>query len=560
MTASPTQLNIQVPAGSNYSPISVTTSNTTAFTTVPFNVTFPTTDTVKATSLGKKVDFRTGGVTNPYDVAFGDLDGDGRSEVIVANSSSNTVSIFRNGSVPGLIVLLPKVDLNTQGQPTKVNILDLNGDAKPEIVVHYYSNDFTIYKNLSSPGSLSFSPMTIDTLGGRSYHRVTVADFDGDGKPDLTGAHDETHQVAVVRNTSNTAEISFSNPVYFGGARQPQSVVAADFDLDGKIDMAVSNFNFNGISIYKNVSVPGFIQFESPTSLNIGNGLGTLISADFDNDGKADLAVVNQGYDNVSVLKNISTSGFVNFAPALDFATGDNPYNLITSDINGDGKTDLILVNILSGTLSMYQNYSTEGVMNFSTKVDIETGTEPIAIGSCDLDGDGKTDVAVANFRDNSISIFRNQVGEIPKLQLCPNGQGTLNTNKMGTIYQWQVNSGNGYVNIGENSNYIGSSTSTLVLTNIPSSFYGYQYRCVVDGVKDEVTVLQFVNTWTGANNDVWNNSANWSCGAVPDGNTDVFIKSGAVVVSSNAICRSLTLTPGVNFSVNPGVTFTITH
>ena len=369
-----------------------------------------------------------------------------------------------------------------------------------------------------------------------------------------------SNKVSVVRNTSNSSEISFDNPVYFVAEQEPRSVVAADFNGDGKMDMAVSNYNNNTISIFKNVSKPGEILFNTPINISADNELGTLISADFDNDGKADLAVISRVHNNLSVFKNLTLSGDITFSPPLNYATGEYPYNLATSDINGDGKTDLLLTNLFSGSLSLFQNNTIGGDINFSPKVDFETPSQSIAVSSCDIDGDGKADVAVANFPYNSISIFRNQVGEIPKLQLCPNGSGTLTSKLNGPGYQWQVNTGNGFINIGNNSNYGGTVTSTLTLTNMPSSFYGYQYRCVVDGVNDEVTALQFVNTWTGANNNLWGNSANWSCGSVPDGNTDVIIKSGTVVVGSNANCRSLTITPSVNFSVSPGVIFTITH
>ncbi len=559
------QLKVKVPAGATYSPISVTTSNATAFTTIPFNVTFHASDTLKAGALSKKTDifsatYPSPYYTNPFDVAFGDLDGDGKAEVVVSNFYINSVSVYKNGSVPGLIILFPQTELYTQGQPTKVNILDLNGDGKPEIVVHYYSSSFNIYKNLSSPGNLNFSIMDKDTLGGFSYERVVVADFDSDGKPDLAAALGTSNKVSVVRNTSNPSEISFDNPVYFMAEQEPRSVVAADFDGDGKMDMAVSNFNNNTISIFKNVSSPGEILFNTPINISADNELGTLIAADFDNDGKADLAVISRVHNNVSVFKNVTLSGGIAFSTPLNYATGDYPYNLVTSDINGDGKTDLLLINLFSGSLSLFQNNSIGGVINFLPKVDFETASQPIAVSSCDIDGDGKADVAVANFPYNSISIFRNQVGEIPKLQLCPNGNGTLTTNINGTVYQWQINTGSGFTNIGNNSNYSGTGTPTLTLSNMPSGFYGYQYRCMVDGVNDEATALQFVNTWTGANNNLWANSANWSCGSVPDDNTDVIIKSGTVLVNSNSICRSLVLTPGVNFSVSPGVTFTVTH
>jgi hypothetical protein len=71
---------------------------------------------------------------------------------------------------------------------------------------------------------------------------------------------------------------------------------------------------------------------------------------------------------------------------------------------------------------------------------------------------------------------------------------------------------------------------------------------------------LQFQNTWTGASNTLWENTANWSCGKVPDANTDVVINSGNIIIGSNVIIRKLTIGTGVNLTVGSGYTLTVTH
>lgn len=150
----------------------------------------------------------------------------------------------------------------------------------------------------------------------------------------------------------------------------------------------------------------------------------------------------------------------------------------------------------------------------------------------------------------------------------CPGGNilfiaGVIDNN---LSYQWQVNTGNGFTNISDNGVYSGTTTDSLKLTNPSTSLYGYKYQCIVSGTDGSVVsplfTLKFVDTWTGAIDTVWNNPANWSCGAVPDGNTDVIINSGVQkfpVINSNASCRSLTANPGSMIKVEMGYNLNIT-
>ena len=147
-------------------------------------------------------------------------------------------------------------------------------------------------------------------------------------------------------------------------------------------------------------------------------------------------------------------------------------------------------------------------------------------------------------------------------IQLCPPVDSTTFTSNLtGASYQWQLNNGSGYSNISDGINYDSSKTVSLNLFNVPSSNYGYQYRCLVDQDTSNVFTLQFVDTWTGAVNSSWENPANWSCGSMPDANTDVYINGGAVVVlSSNESVRSLTVSPNSSFTIMAPYTLTINH
>lgn len=140
-----------------------------------------------------------------------------------------------------------------------------------------------------------------------------------------------------------------------------------------------------------------------------------------------------------------------------------------------------------------------------------------------------------------------------PDVKLCgPVSNATVMSNVSGTNYQWQVNNGSGYTNVVNDANTSGANNRILQLGNIPSSYTGNTYRCLVDGnVLSIVFELRFINRWIGLVNNAWENPGNWSCGVLPDENTDVVINSGTVFLSSNASVRSIQVSSGASFTVN---------
>jgi hypothetical protein len=131
-----------------------------------------------------------------------------------------------------------------------------------------------------------------------------------------------------------------------------------------------------------------------------------------------------------------------------------------------------------------------------------------------------------------------------------------------GTTYQWQVNNGTGFTNIVNGGIYSGTTASLLSLTNAPTSMYGYQFRCMINGSPSpEIFLMKFGMTWEGTANNSWENPANWSCNSLPDLNTDVIINGGKInypQVNSNVTVRTLRMNPGASGTVNPGFTLTI--
>ncbi|MBL0356734.1 MAG: hypothetical protein IPP72_07455 [Chitinophagaceae bacterium] len=127
-----------------------------------------------------------------------------------------------------------------------------------------------------------------------------------------------------------------------------------------------------------------------------------------------------------------------------------------------------------------------------------------------------------------------------------------------GTNYRWQVNRGSGFVDV-SGSLYLNPSPNQLYFYSIPDSLYGYQYRCLVDGQSGFLYNIQFANYWKGDVSNSWETPANWTCGTVPGIHTDVFIKTGTVIVNSNITCRSIKVSQGATLIIDPGFTITLT-
>ncbi len=490
--ASATSLTVTVPIGTTYYPITVTTlnNNLTAYSSQPFLVTFSGAGPVfDANSFKTHVDFTTG--IDPYGVFNIDLDGDGKPDVANSNYSSNSISVLKNTSSINSVSYITHIDYPTGLLSGDIYSGDLDGDGKPDLVAtNWISNNLSVFRNTSVSGTVSFAAKS-DLIAGTAPTSVSIGDIDGDGKPDLVITNGNSFDITIRRNTSSIGNISFANGDYFPTGTYPNSVVIRDFDGDGKPDLGISLGSANKMEIYRNTSTPGIISLVDRKDYAAGNGPFWIAAGDLDGDGKPDLAVPNNQSTTLSIYRNTSTPGVISFATKVDLYVGLHPQRVAIGDLDGDGKPDLAVANNANfgAILTVFKNTCSVGSISFASKFDYTFNWGPLDVEIGDVDGDKLPDIIVSTYNSNIISILLNNtvctaaaVNTQPAdSSICAGSNSSFLVNSTNAkSYQWQENAGSGWNNLLNNAMYSGCLTDKLSITGATVIMNNYQYRCIL--------------------------------------------------------------------------------
>jgi hypothetical protein len=343
-----------------------------------------------------------------FSIAAGDFAGNGRLDLAVGDTDG--VQILRgngDGSFQAPVTYAGG-DL-----PRAIVSGDFNGDGRLDLAVaNFQSNDISVLLG-NGDGTFQQARHTgISADGG-----LVAGDFNGDGRLDLAvtnfdfAAQTEPGKVSVLLGNGDG---SFQTPAQSSVGAGPSSTVAGDFTGDGHLDLAVANEQSNDISVLLG---NGDGTFQPQVTYAVGSTPIALVAGDFNGDGRLDLAVLNQGTDpdfsgTVSVLLG---NGDGTFQPAVEYAVGSFPMSLVTGDFNRDGRLDLSVVN--------YGSYSSGGTVSillgngdgtFQPQATYPVGNGGSFIATGEFTGNGRLDLAVADVGSGAVSI------------LLGNGDGTF--------------------------------------------------------------------------------------------------------------------------------------
>ncbi|MCX8489658.1 MAG: FG-GAP-like repeat-containing protein, partial [Cyclobacteriaceae bacterium] len=409
---------------------------------------------------------QTPGSEELFDVCTCDMDGDGKPDIASSksSSSSNDIAILRNTSIPGTMSF-ESSSLATATPPFNLDCGDLNGDGKPDLVASrggITRNEVLIFRNTSTVGAISFAPVTKLFLDvGQFAFRVMIKDLNQDGKPDMVVTNSftsitDTSILYVFTNQSGGGTLSFNavpTQVEVTGAATTYSMDIEDLDDDQKPEIILNQFNGSDIFILKNASSVGQMSFPAIVRLPVAGSLNHLITADFNEDGKSDIAVTSSVNDNkVFVLLNQSSAGTISFPSTMTLTGGDWPWGIEASDIDGDQDVDIITGNInnnrVTNEIVVFLNNGSNASLSFDRQ-SIQKGKRSRNLKVGDLDGDGKPDIAYTTGTGagggNSIDILRNTNCFTPvitnqtPLTICAGQTISLrSTPSPGTTFSWK--------------------------------------------------------------------------------------------------------------------------
>lgn len=336
--------------------------------------------------------------SNVYSLVTGDFMGNGHKDIITSDGSVWV------GDGAGNFIAGPAVP-----SANYLAVADVNHDGLPDLIETYESNQVAVFLNITQPGDsvpTFAAPVYFNT--GNSATVVTTADVNGDGLPDLIVADTGAYAVDVLLDTTvpGSSNVTFSNFQAFPAGNGANWVAAADLNGDGKPDLMVLNNMDNTISVYINTTanLDTTASFTAQQVFSVGNFPNMVTTADINGDGSQDIVVANNSENAISVLLNTTPNGSTtaSFAAEETFATGQEPDSVIAVDVNGDGLPDLVAANAMDGTISVIQNTTTPGssTASFAPQVNYTVGGDPENLVSDDLNGDGKPDLAVLNVSD----------------------------------------------------------------------------------------------------------------------------------------------------------------
>ena len=337
---------------------------------------------------------------NPATVVTADFNNDGDYDLAVGHNTGISVR-FGNGDG----TFDNPVNLSIGLGPTFLAAEDLDGDGSADFAVSSYSGSALAFLLNDGSGGFKVAPRFSNNADARS---VVARDFNNDGKIDLAVTNPNGNSVSIhlgdgLGRFGAARVFSVGEPPSSNVSNNPRSLAAGDFNGDNKLDLVTANFTGGGVSILLG---DGTGTFSAQKIVVAGGGAPQyVVTGDFNLDSKVDVALTRSGnFSNVTILFGNGNAGFTG---QTDFATSlGGPQALTLGDLNADGKPDLVVGSNPGGAFSVLLH---DGVGGFGAPtlytLNTNAGWSSIAtIG--DFTGDGKVDLVVANHMRDTLALL----------------------------------------------------------------------------------------------------------------------------------------------------------